>query len=125
MCLLPGHNVVLSEEDIIIRYDGPPEIDTDCGGSQYDPDEVDTFVEEEMRLAETMSMAVFLSLNTNKAEEENKPPRRRNSNLKEVNQLETVDEASQGEISNLIPRVKSGNVVKLSECGQSCKFGAV
>ena len=103
MCLLPGHNVVLSEEDIIIRYDGPPEIDTDCGGSQYDPDEVDTFVEEEMRLAETMSMAVFLSLNTNKAEEENKPPRRRNSNLKEVNQLETVDEASQG---NTVPIFK-------------------
>lgn len=76
-----------------MRYDGPPEAD-DCT-AHYDPDdEVDQFVEEEMRLAESMSMAVFLSLNCSQGE--NKQPRRRNSNLKEVNQLETVDEASQG-----------------------------
>ena len=75
----------------------PPEVD-DCnsGNSFYDPDDdVDHFVDEEMRLAESMSMAVFLSLNSNKEE---KHPRRRNSNLKDVNQLETVEEASQGKI---------------------------
>ena len=40
-----------------------------------------------MRLAESMSMAVFLNLNQPE-------PRRRNSNLKDVNQLETLDEVS-------------------------------
>ena len=43
-----------------------------------------------MWLAESMSMAVFLNLN----QQEHKEPRRRNSNLKDVNQLETLDEVS-------------------------------
>ena len=43
-----------------------------------------------MRLAESMSMAVFLNLN----QQEHREPRRRNSNLKDVNQLETLDEVS-------------------------------
>ena len=38
--LIEGHNVVLSEEDIIIRYDGPPEVLDDCA-SYYEPDDVD------------------------------------------------------------------------------------
>ena len=37
-----------------------------------------------------MSMAVFLNLN----QQEQQEPRRRNSNLKDVNQLETLDEVS-------------------------------
>ena len=94
-----GHNIVLGEEDIIVRYDGPPEMVDDCA-SVFTPDmeEVDQFVDEEMRsMAESMSMAVFLSLERQAGETEKKEPRRRNSNLKEVNQLETVDEASRGE----------------------------
>ena len=94
-----GHNIVLGEEDIIVRYDGPPEMVDDCT-SVFTPDmeEVDQFVDEEMRsMAESMSMAVFLSLERQAGETEKKEPRRRNSNLKEVNQLETVDEASRGE----------------------------
>ena len=99
MYMFPGHNIVLGEEDIIVRYDGPPEMVDDCA-SVFTPDmeEVDQFVDEEMRsMAESMSMAVFLSLERQAKETENKEPRRRNSNLKEVNQLETVDEASRGE----------------------------
>ena len=49
-----------------------------------------------MRLAETMSMAVFLNLN-NSSQDSRQEPRRRKSNLKDVNQLETLDEASRGE----------------------------
>ena len=49
-----------------------------------------------MRLAESMSMAVFLNLN-NSSQDSRQDIRRRKSNLKEVNQLETVDEASRGE----------------------------
>ena len=76
-----------------MRYDGPAEQEV-CDGHHYQPDSVDQFVEEEMRLAETMSMAVFLNLNN---QEPRQDIRRRKSNLKEVNQLETVDEASRGE----------------------------
>ena len=100
MNMFSGHNIVLGEEDIIVRYDGPPEMVDDCA-SVFTPDmeEVDQFVDEEMRsMAESMSMAVFLSLERQAKETENKEPRRRNSNLKEVNQLETVDEASRGEL---------------------------
>ena len=92
---------MLGEEDIIVRYDGPPEMLDDCA-SVFTPDmeEVDHFVDEEMRtMAESMSMAVFLSLERQAKETENKEPRRRNSNLKEVNQLETLDEASRGELN--------------------------
>ena len=76
-----------------MRYDGPVEQEV-CDGHHYQPDSVDQFVEEEMRLAETMSMAVFLNLNN---QEPRQDIRRRKSNLKEVNQLETLDEASRGE----------------------------
>ena len=76
-----------------MRYDGPAEQEV-CDGHHYQPDSVDQFVEEEMRLAETMSMAVFLNLNN---QEPRQDIRRRKSNLKEVNQLETLDEASRGE----------------------------
>ena len=76
-----------------MRYDGPAEQEV-CDGPHYQPDSVDQFVEEEMRLAETMSMAVFLNLNN---QEPRQDIRRRKSNLKEVNQLETLDEASRGE----------------------------
>ena len=55
-------------------------------------------MDEELRLAETMSMAVFLNLN-NSSQDSRQDIRRRKSNLKEVNQLETVDEASRGEES--------------------------
>ena len=55
-------------------------------------------MDEELRLAETMSMAVFLNLN-NSSQDSRQDIRRRKSNLKEVNQLETVDEASRGEKS--------------------------
>ena len=81
-------NIILEEQDIIVRYDGPGE-SQDCA-SGYPGDDVDQFVEEEMRLAESMSMAVFLNLN----QQESQEPRRRNSNLKDVNQLETLDEVS-------------------------------
>ena len=59
-----GNNIVLREDDIIVRYDGPPEVGDDCQ-SCYDPEEedVDQFVEEELRIAESMSMEVFLNLN--------------------------------------------------------------
>ena len=41
---------MLSEDDIIVRYDGPPEIIDDCN-SGYDPEEdTDQFVEEELRI---------------------------------------------------------------------------
>ena len=82
-----GHHVVLQEEDIIVRYDGPPE--------QAEGEEGET-EDEEMRLAESMSMAVFLNLN-NSAQDSRQDLKRRRSNLKEINQLETVDEASRGE----------------------------
>ena len=78
-----GQHVVLQEEDIIVRYDGP--------GDQEEEEE-----EEEVRLAESMSMAVFLNLN-NSSQDSRQDLKRRRSNLKDVNQLETVDEASRGE----------------------------
>lgn len=50
-----------------MRYDGPGEggglTSRPCTAASLDQDEVDQFVEEEMRLAESMSMAVFLNLN--------------------------------------------------------------
>ena len=50
-----------------MRYDGPGEggglTSQPCTAASLDQDEVDQFVEEEMRLAESMSMAVFLNLN--------------------------------------------------------------
>ena len=90
---------MLSEDDIIVRYDGAPEIIDDCD-SGYDPEEeTDQFVEEELRIAETMSMEVLLNLNITRTEESRRQQvRRRNSNLKEINQLETLDEASRGKI---------------------------
>ena len=83
-----GHHVVLQEEDIIVRYDGPTE--------QEEGEEEGGTEDEEMRLAESMSMAVFLNLN-NSAQDSRQDLKRRRSNLKEINQLETVDEASRGE----------------------------
>ena len=53
--------------------------------------------DEEMRLAESMSMAVFLNLNN--SQDSRQDPKRRRSNLKDINQLETVEEASRGEKS--------------------------
>ena len=50
-----------------------------------------------MRLAESMSMAVFLNLNN--SQDSRQDPKRRRSNLKDINQLETVEEASRGEKS--------------------------
>ena len=79
-----GQHVVLQEEDIIVRYDGP--------GDQEEEEE-----EEEVRLAESMSMAVFLNLN-NSRQDSKQDLKRRRSNLKDINQLETVDEASRGEL---------------------------
>ena len=84
-----GHHVVLQEEDIIVRYDGPTE--------QEEGEEEGGTEDEEMRLAESMSMAVFLNLNN--SQDSRQDPKRRRSNLKDINQLETVDEASRGEIS--------------------------
>ena len=81
-----GNNVVLQEEDIIVRYDGPADQEEDEEGDE----------DEEMRLAESMSMAVFLNLN-NSSQDSRQDLKRRRSNLKDVNQLETVDEASRGE----------------------------
>ena len=81
-----GHHVVLQEEDIIVRYDGPAEQGEGEGETE----------DEEMRLAESMSMAVFLNLN-NSSQDNRQDLKRRRSNLKDINQLETVDEASRGE----------------------------
>ena len=81
-----GHHVVLQEEDIIVRYDGPGEQEEGQGETE----------DEEMRLAESMSMAVFLNLN-NSSQDSRQDLKRRRSNLKDINQLETVDEASRGE----------------------------
>ena len=53
-------------------------------------------------------MAVFLNLN-NSSQDSRQDIRRRKSNLKEVNQLETVDEASRGEMSDLC--LESGHCI--------------
>ena len=85
--------------------------------SHYGLDDVDQFVEEEINLAESMSMAVLLSLNNYQGD--NKHPRKRSSNLKDMNRLETVDETSQGKAKALIQRLREAFKIKKK---QQAKF---